>query len=707
MRLLFSLIFLFTPSYLLAQVGTVTYCPAPAWVKEYPLEKEPDVGHYSGSMELLVDVQIHVEKKARYQREVTKITDGGGVFSYYNIHYDPSFQAVQVHKVTIYRGEDTLSLMDKMRTEHLLSHKMAGDKIYKKESTIKIWIEGLRIGDIFEVSYTEIGSQPDLKDHFILSIGKEAETYVYHKVIRLLFDPQRRMKYKATNDIQKPAVSQVAGLKEWIWDWREIERVSSFHKCPDWYDMTSEILIADFENLHDVVELQLPAFEMKRPPSEAVKQKVSELIDPDEPIETQINAVLDFTQNHIHYLSNSYYEPIRPDSVLYYGYGDCKAKSLLTCKMLACLGIEGWPLLVNYHGFPIAFEDFPSPQIFDHMIVEFKHKGKNHYFDGTMDTQGGKYDEKYYHAFRKGLRVTKGSRSLVTIPVAQGYEQRIYDAVELPQGNGLGKIQRKVHFLGGEADHYRQIYEIKGVAGIQGYLDQKFDWAPGRYGSMDTEWAYEDLDKTGVNEVILSNLAYKEVASRDMEDTGYKYFRYEADPIYSFLPERHRSARQAYYSLPFPKHLVLEIRIPDPTKSSFLEETHDIKTPHFLFKKVVSYEDSAFVVLLELEMLKDHLKKDEMDGYLEKRREVIEESTLRFGVRVADMEGPGYTLGDAAQMDFMPREEDSTGTEGGQENTSPEDQSPFFTWKASLFVKIGLILLIVLGAGFLYWRGRR
>ena len=609
-----------------------------------------------------------------------------------------------MHTVTIHRGETEISLLQKECIDFSVAQKKGGEKVYKTDATLKIEVEELRVGDILEVAYTERGFQEDMKGKINFMSQRESDEYTDRKVVRFVFDPERQMKYKSTKEIQAPVVSQVEGLTEWVWEWENIKKlsISSFYESPDWYSNASKVMVSDFVNYQEIVNLHLPNFDMEAPPSEAVRQHVKKIVNPEDPVTNQINTILAFTQNEIHYLTNSYYTPVQPDSVLFYGYGDCKAKSLLTCKMLACIGVEAWPVLVKHKGLSTEFEDFPSLHNFDHMIVAFRYDEKRHFFDGTMREQGGAYDEKYYLPFRKGLWVKKGSHSLVDIPPSPNFKQHIYDEFELPKGNSLGEIKRTVHFLGGEADDLRQIYKAGKVSGVQRFLDNKNHWTPGKSVGNITKLRYQDLNAQGTNEVIVSNLVYPGVVSQDQEDGGYRYYEYRVEPIFSLLPKQYdfNFRSDFYFTLPFPHHFLIELKVPYPYDSLFEEEEIEVKTPQFYFKKEATYKDSAFFIQLELQMLKDYLKEEEIQEYNAQRREVLEAAMLRFSLPISEQEQtPGqtesvYTLGDASEY-YIPFDTlaDSVVIEPVIPAEKPTEAP------RSIILIAGIFLLLLLGVG--------
>ena len=106
---LFAIIFLFSFNTFYAQVQT---SKTPAWVVQQSYEENPDIDLSEisyGLLTLLSDEQIHIPKKERYFRMVRKITDNVGVqdASAISINYDPTYQQLFLHDITILRKGKT------------------------------------------------------------------------------------------------------------------------------------------------------------------------------------------------------------------------------------------------------------------------------------------------------------------------------------------------------------------------------------------------------------------------------------------------------------------------------------------------------------------------------------------------------------------------------------------------------------------------
>ena len=115
-------------------------------------------------------------------------------------------------------------------------------------------------------------------------------------------------------------------------------------------------------------------------------------------------------------LGESSHRPAAPSLVLRRRYGDCKDKSLLLIALLRALGIESHPVLLAV-GQPRGLDmALPSPQLFNHVIVQVRLGGQVHYLDPTRLGQHGPLGRMgQVHAHAQALPIAPGVRRLVTI----------------------------------------------------------------------------------------------------------------------------------------------------------------------------------------------------------------------------------------------------------------------------------------------------
>ena len=85
-------------------------------------------------------------------------------------------------------------------------------------------------------------------------------------------------------------------------------------------------------------------------------------------------AIVRFVQDDVRYvgveIGENSHRPHTPAWVLDRGFGDCKDKSLLLVSLLRAAGLEAWPSLVHASAGQRLPKSTPSPDVFNHAIVQ-------------------------------------------------------------------------------------------------------------------------------------------------------------------------------------------------------------------------------------------------------------------------------------------------------------------------------------------------
>ena len=131
----------------------ITISGTPQWVDQQSYDKAPDIDLNEisyGLLTLLSDEQIHIPKQERYIRYVQKITDNVGVQdgSTISINYDPSYQQLFLHKITVIRDGKTLNKLNANDFQTIRQESNAESYIYDGSLNAVANLADIRNGDI-------------------------------------------------------------------------------------------------------------------------------------------------------------------------------------------------------------------------------------------------------------------------------------------------------------------------------------------------------------------------------------------------------------------------------------------------------------------------------------------------------------------------------------------------------------------------------
>lgn len=115
------------------------------------------------------------------------------------------------------------------------------------------------------------------------------------------------------------------------------------------------------------------------PPSETVRQRARELIRGVEDPRERLERLLSYASQNVRYVAVEVgvggFRPAPAETTLERGWGDCKDKSTLLVQLLAEAGLEAHPALILSASDERIDPSFPSPFVFNHMIVAVAAEG--------------------------------------------------------------------------------------------------------------------------------------------------------------------------------------------------------------------------------------------------------------------------------------------------------------------------------------------
>ena len=257
----------------------------------------------------------------------------------------------------------------------------------------------MRVGDTVEIAYTISGRNPVFGGKaFGLSPWEQGAPTLRRRVV-LSYPTERQVAWRVVGDRPMPALTPTdmiqAGIRRITFDEQPLRGFpSEAMTAPDFFG-TRFVQFSEFADWSDVVGWAIPLFETAAPQGDEFRSVVNRIrVLPTE--QDRVVAALEFTQSQIRYFSvslgESSHRPTAPDEVLRRRYGDCKDKSLLLIALLHELGIESRPALLQLGRRAGLDKTLPSPQFFDHVIVQATVGGKPYFLDPTRLGQHGQLD---------------------------------------------------------------------------------------------------------------------------------------------------------------------------------------------------------------------------------------------------------------------------------------------------------------------------
>lgn len=424
-----------------------------------------------GTYALLDDHQVNAgtATTTEYHRRVRKVVSPAGVQNGSEIafDFDPSYQKLVIHDITVLRGDEHKKVLDPASIRVIEKEDGQSDHLYDGMLSAVAFVKDVRPGDLLDYSWSLEGSNALLGGRFADTFDLTADVPTRLIRHRLLFPASRPLHYRSTLPGVEPAIAN--GV--YTWTRTNVPALDVEDNTPDWFDAYDHVQVSEFASWHDVALWADALFQMNDASRTAVA-KLAEQIRTEHPQQRdQIVAAIRFVQDQVRYLGiemgRNSHEPHQPSEVLEQRWGDCKDKSFLLAALLRELGVEAYPALVNTKLRHNMDRELPSPFEFDHVITEVcvapdaagriaggtqKHV---YWIDPTLADQGGTLDTIETPNDERALVVRKETGALATIETNQKGSTSIAMTYATQSWEAPTSLSVVTTYSGGDADAIR------------------------------------------------------------------------------------------------------------------------------------------------------------------------------------------------------------------------------------------------------------
>lgn len=385
-----ALVCLLVASSAWSQTEQVRRGPAPAWATPSAMLPVPEA--VSGPLFVRrQDLQIHLsdQGQAQYLGYRVKILQSTALqLGNISVAWDPAAGAPIVHEIRILRDDQSIDVLKDSsfeilrREDQLESAKLTGTL------TAVLRVPDLRVGDELEVDLTMFTSDPTLghNEAGLLALAASPAPGRYH--LGLNWDRGHKPNLKVTPDMtvamqkgdrsvdfrfDNPAVVSPPIDAPMRYQWQRVAEYSDF---ADWAALSRQ-----FAPLYSKAATLVTDSVIRREASRIAAAQ-------ERPLE-RASSALKLVQQNVRYiyvgLNGGNLTPASADETWQRRYGDCKGKTALLLALLAELGIDAEPVIVNTSGADDGLDQrLPIPHLFDHVLVRAHIDGIVYWLDGTL-----------------------------------------------------------------------------------------------------------------------------------------------------------------------------------------------------------------------------------------------------------------------------------------------------------------------------------
>ncbi len=632
---------------------SLTWCPAaraapydvraprPSWVQPMspPAVKGSSEHRWVDYQDTLLDRQIRVSAAGteRFEHRARTVLNATGVAatSELSIDYFPDYEHAMIHSVELHRGAETRDLRPSATIREFATESDRDRRIYDGTHRIEIILPDIRPGDEIEYSFTIVGSNPALGDHFNTAIALGSLAGLDRGYVSLLWPASRPLQQKIHGSNLSLARSDEGSMVRFWWRSDAIPSVTMEDEVPDWYTPVPFAEFTDFGSWSDVVAWALPLYDAPTDLPHDLAARVAEIAHDPSPTARLIEATK-LVQNEVRYvgieLGKGALAPRNPADVWSRRYGDCKDKALLLVAVLEKLGIDAAPALVDSLSGQKLDTHLPTVGAFDHVIARAVADGVPRWIDATMSHIDGDIEAFEAPDYGYALVIDEGTKELTRMP-SPTLEEPTTDVVETYSISSESEVRLRVstRYRGGDATWLRRRLESESPRQIgRKYLNYYARDYPGIEQLRDVV-----VTRQPRGEVTLE----EEYRIDNFFEDGKSLVR--AWSIGEALDRPEVVKRSMPFALSYPlfiRHTVVVDWTPD---ASFDTDPIEIDSKTLLFRRHATSSASRVETVYELRTRSDHVGAADVAEYLDVIRRISDE--IHYELNTADNEPPRVT----------------------------------------------------------------
>jgi lipoprotein NlpI len=444
--------------------------PIPAWVEPVPIpeanQAHPVVLRLADNQYLIDGAPVVYVRRALMVNDAASLSSAGQI----SIPFVPQYHKLKIHTVRVLRRGESLDRTASSTVRFLQRETGLEQGVYSGEVTASVLVSDLRVGDTLEFAYSLHGQNPVFGGKFIETASWDQASPTVLRRIVLNHRVSRKIAWRVIGDRKsKPVVPTevVQGeMRRLVFEERSLAKFDPEPSMPRDYPTYRRMQFSEFSGWDEVVAWASRLFQRQGALSQDVREVIDELRKRPTDEDRAVGA-LEFVQSEIRYFSvslgESSHRPTQPDIVIRQRYGDCKDKSLLLMTLLEALAIESKPVMVAIGRRKGLENTLPSPELFNHAIVQVTVKGKVFYLDPTRLGQHGRMERMgQIHEGTQVLVVAPETRQLSTIASVNARDlvrSEVIETATLPKLNADGQLQIRQVWRGAMAEGLRVLQQ--------------------------------------------------------------------------------------------------------------------------------------------------------------------------------------------------------------------------------------------------------
>ena len=463
----------------------------PAWADLLELPALPPSAARWPVVVRMAETQLHVgPTPVRLTNRAVQVNDASALdeIGQLALEFNPQFERLLLHKVLILRGEQVIDHTRSAPVRLLQREARLEQGLYSGVITASIVLPGVRVGDTLHLVYSIAGENPTLDARYTHRVSWDQAYPMMLRRVTLVAPAARQIRWRwfggSNADGPRPAEILEAGVRRLRFEQRDLGGAVIEPMTPPRLPPLRSLQFSEYAGWNEVARWAVAMFPGNAPLPADLAPLMARLHALPDPAERASQA-LQWVQAEIRPWSVAVGEcamrPQLPAAVVQRGWGDCKDKALLLTRMLRELGIEARPALASLATRAGPASMLPAPDLFDHVVVQVRLDGREHYLDPTRHGQAGLLSRMGQHLEEAAvLPVDAATQDLVIVRSpnrSEIFRNQLHERLSLARFDAEGQLEVDVQWVGVSAETLRVSLQRMDAAALRsfagaGYLQQ-------------------------------------------------------------------------------------------------------------------------------------------------------------------------------------------------------------------------------------------
>ena len=611
----------------------------PLWVNHHQVNLSITQADDYSSSYLLLDQQVWIEDQSQshYTRVVAKVNNAQGLtdLGELSITFDPSYQSLQVHQVTIKRDINTINVLEQVDFELIRQESELSQGIYNGKETALLLLKDLQINDVLNYEYTIVGKNPIFNNKVFEVFGLEWHFPVQDLHIEVSVPKHKKIKYRTHKKQTKPQKKSNSNRTNYSWHFENVEPIDYQGNYPKWFVPMNFLELSQFETWLQVAQWAKNVFNVDPTLDSETLSLVKTWQQNKDPL-LQAAKALEFVQDEIRYLGieigiNSH-KPRPPSETYATRYGDCKDKTMLLLAMLKAMNIESKPMLVSTELDKGIVNRLPSPGLFNHVILQLEINEKTYWVDPTVTNQGASLYTLGMPDYGFGLVIDDKTEKLTPIKrlSTQTNLKKTVETLNVIEKKSVLPLQIDTQLSGQFAEYWRSNFSSNPERQIQNQFESHTNQI---YGLATSKQNIEVNDNISNN--ILNIKEFYDLNDPWKQSNRFEYIELFASSLLSYAELPSRINRDSPLGLAYPVSIEHQFIINDTSKKMEVDmQSANIETDQISYSKTVLKKDHQIIISHQLNILQDYVGVDELEQYYDAIKSIKVQLSVMVGIPI-------------------------------------------------------------------------